>query len=99
MSDPDQVYLPHPRAAYRTIGGDVVIVHTIENTLVKLNETGSAIWQRLDGRTVGQIATELEQLFEVSADQARADTDEFLDQLLARGFVEAAPAAERTDGG
>jgi len=100
MSASDQVYLPHPRAAFRTIDGDVVIVHTLENTLVKLNETGSAIWQRLDGRTVEQIAAELEELFEVGAAEARADTDAFLAMLLERGFVERSPAPEPGgDGG
>jgi hypothetical protein len=94
MNADDRVFRPHPRAAFRTIGADVVIVHTLSNRLVKLNETGSAIWQRLDGRSVDQIAGEIVGLFEVTEEQALSETGAFLEHLLERGFVEIEAAGD-----
>ncbi len=88
MLSSDKIYKPSPVAAFRKISGQTVIVHTGEDRLITLNETGTAIWERLDGRTTQAIAEEMADLFEVSKEQALADALDFLNYMKARGLVE-----------
>jgi hypothetical protein len=62
----DTVCAPSEDAVAREIEGELIIVPLtsgigdMENELYSLNETGKAIWSRLDGtRTLRQIAGEL----------------------------------------
>jgi|WetSurMetagenome_2_1015567.scaffolds.fasta_scaffold1539309_2 hypothetical protein len=87
MPDSNDVYQPAPRVAFRTIDGEVVIVHPVENKLLTLNPTGSAIWERLTGRSLAEIAAELEGLFEVPLERAMADTITFVQEMERRGLV------------
>jgi hypothetical protein len=82
------VYMQGPRVAFRRIGDGVVLVNIEDNTMLRINETGSEIWMCLDGRSVGQIAARVCELFEVPAEEALADTREFLEMLRGRGLVE-----------
>ncbi len=91
MPSSENIYKPSQNAAFRNIGGQTVIVHTSEDRLITLNETGTAIWERLDGRTTKAIAQEIASLFEVSEGQALVDALDFLDYMKNRGLVEADP--------
>jgi hypothetical protein len=94
MPNGKDVYQPAPRVAFRSIDGEMVIVHPLENQLLTLNPTGSAIWERLTGgRTIFQIAAELEVLFEVPLEQVTADTLAFIEDLERRGLVTLTAAA------
>ncbi len=84
----DQVYVPSARVAFRNIAGKVVLVDTREDKMLTLNATATAIWERLDGRTIEDIASEISTIFEVSPEQATNDTLEYLDNMLNRGFLE-----------
>jgi hypothetical protein len=53
--------------------------------LFTLNEVGTFVWERLDGRPLGRIADELVQAFEVEHDQVRADLLDFIGQLEKAG--------------
>ncbi len=86
----DQTYQINPRIAYRKIGEQMVLVHSVEETLLTLNTTGTAIWERIEGNTVEQIAKYLAQLFEVDFENAVKDTIEFLGTMETRGFIEVA---------
>jgi len=88
MSEPAAVYLPSADVAYRKIGGNMVLVHTIANRMVSLNETGSTIWERLDGSNVAEIADALVSVFHIDHATAAADTVEFLESLRHRRFVD-----------
>ncbi|MCK9459151.1 MAG: PqqD family protein [Proteobacteria bacterium] len=88
-SSDNTVYTPGTRVAFRKIGDSVVLVNIEDNTMIRLNDTGSEIWACLDGRNVGQIAARICELFEVPAEKALADTREFLEMLHGRGLVEA----------
>ncbi len=64
----------------REIEGDVIIVPLTagigdaDDELYTLNDTGKAIWQRLDGvRSLREVAAEL--ALEFDADQAQLETD------------------------
>jgi len=87
MLEPDNVVIPSPRVAYRQIGDQVVVVDPVDNRLLTLNETGSAAWLALDGRTVGEVASRIAQQFEVDPETAVADVKHLLQGLLDRGLV------------
>jgi Coenzyme PQQ synthesis protein D (PqqD) len=83
----DTICLPSSNAAYRIINDQAVIVHIRDNRLITLNETGSAVWNCLDGRELASLVDEVTSLFEVSDEQAFADVVEFIETMLARGLV------------
>ena len=72
----------------RMVSGEHILVPLASrgaeiDSIFNLNATGSFIWERIDGahssvEIVSQVAAE----FQVSAEQARADCEEFLAQLL-----------------
>ena len=91
MREANRVYLPCSHVAYRKIAGQMVLVETQEDRLLTLNETGSAIWELLDGRTVDEIAAEIHRLFEVEPKQALQDTIEFVETMEQRGLAYCRP--------
>lgn len=78
---------PSPHVAYREIGGQVVVLQPLTDIMLTLNETGSAIWSMLDGRTVAEIANALSARFEVSENEALEDTRGFLSEMTSRELV------------
>lgn len=71
------------RVVWRDIAGEVVIAERDNHTVHVLNKTASLIWILADGtRQADAIAAEVCCKFEVSPEQARADVDEFCQQLL-----------------
>lgn len=53
------------------------------DSIFNLNETGTFIWEQMDGRRSGSaIASLLAEGFKVSSEQAEADCSVFLAQLL-----------------
>ena len=94
--------MPYPEARYqkdasivsREIAGEVILVPIRQNmgdmeSIYTLNETASRTWELIDGqRTVGEIAGQIVQEFEVEEDEARRDLIELLEQLQAIGAVE-----------
>lgn len=77
---PDSVCVPSDDVVSREIEGELIIVPIasgigdLEDELYTLNETGRAIWQRLDGRrTLAEIAAELVDLYSAPPDRIAAD--------------------------
>jgi hypothetical protein len=59
-----------------------------------LNSLADFIWQHLDGEhTLQQLIHAVGEQFEVDAEQARADTVEFVEQLLEQNLLELEGAA------
>jgi len=59
------------------------------DSIFNLNETGTFIWEKIDGRrTVAEIVALLASDFQVSKDQATLDGREFFAQLLEARAVE-----------
>jgi len=83
-----EIYARSPRVAFRRIGDSFVLVNIEDNRILRLNGAGTEIWGLLDGRDVESVAAGLGALFGVPADEALADTREFLELLLSRGLVE-----------
>jgi hypothetical protein len=82
----------HPAVVHELIDDEAVLLLPNTATVLVLNEVGYAIWQLLDGaRTPEAIAAALADSYEVSAEQARADTLAFLEQLRSRGLLAEVP--------
>ncbi len=68
---------------WRDIAGQVVIAERDSGTVHVLNETASLIWILADGTKLAQdMAAEVCSRFEVTPENALADTNEFCQQLL-----------------
>jgi hypothetical protein len=90
----DAVYIPSQDIVAREIEGEIIIVPLVsgigdlEDELFTLNETGKAIWARLDGkRTVKGVVEALSEEYEGSIQNIEKDVLGFLKELLRRGFV------------
>ena len=76
------------RVVWRDIAGEVVIAESDANTVHILNGTASLIWTLADGsKQIKDMVTEICNRFEVTPEQARADAEDFCDQLLEAGLV------------
>ncbi len=78
----------------RTIEDEIVIIPLVagigdeEDELYTLNETGQAIWQKLDGRrTLREVAALLAETFEGSRGELEADVLGFAGELTRRGIL------------
>jgi hypothetical protein len=79
----------------RTIAGETIVVPVRGQvgdleSIYNLNEVGSLIWKLVDGQTtVSQIVEAVSAEFEVTPEQAREDTLEFLGGLESAGLISA----------
>lgn len=78
----------------REIEGDMIIVPLVagigdaDDELYTLNETGRAIWKKLDGvKSLEQIATELEKEFSAPADEIQKDVLGFASEMVTRRIL------------
>lgn len=90
----DSVYIPSQDVVAREIEGVVIIVPIvsgiadIEDELFSLNETGKAIWNKLDGRaTLGEIIASLALEFNAPSAEIREDVMGLMSELLKRRIV------------
>ena len=57
--------------------------------LIKLNDTGAAIWQGLEqGKTPAELADQLAAEYEITREQAAQDISAYLDKLADAGCLE-----------
>lgn len=74
--------LQNALVAWREINGSVVIISPVDSVLHELNATGSLVWKLSTGQhTTADIAGFLAEEFEVAADDALADTQQFVAEL------------------
>ncbi len=80
---------PHPQTAARVVDGSAVLVLADSAEVNVLNQVGTRVWELCDGvRSVGEIAGVIASEFEVTPEQARRDTEEFLESLLKLKAIE-----------
>ena len=94
MINMKDVYRPSDDIVAREIEGELIIVPLVsgigdmEDELYTLNETGKAVWKRLDGKkSLKEISKELEQEFEASLDEIAADVAGLVDELVTRRML------------
>jgi hypothetical protein len=88
MLSPHWVPLPSPDVIYRLTDDGAVLVSPGAGELRVLNATGATIWQLMDGqRSVSELENELSRRFGITADQASADLQSFLQDLQRRKLI------------
>jgi hypothetical protein len=89
----DNLYTKRNDFVARDIAGETIIVpirgHVGDlDSIYTLNEVGTTIWQLIDGKkSVGQIADTLCNTYEVTLEEAKKDTLEFLNSLKEAGLL------------
>ena len=78
----------NPILAWREIEGEIVIVSPNDSVLHELNETGSFVWKRLDGRRpTAEIAASLASEYDVQVEVALRDIETLLEELASRQLL------------
>ena len=91
MKGPDAARLPRRNrtAGFRVFEGEATIVLPDGSYIKVLNETGSRIWELLDGRRgLDEIASVIAAEYDVPPEQAGRDVREFVDLLASHGMLE-----------
>ena len=89
LLSPDAVLARSSRLSWRVLDGDALILHPEAGTLHRLNETGTRVWELLDGeRSLADVADELTAEYEVSADEAVDHVLELAGDLQENDLVE-----------
>ncbi|HSL02311.1 MAG TPA: PqqD family protein [Nitrospiraceae bacterium] len=91
---PTAIYTKHPDYVQRDVAGECILVPikrtlTEANSIYVLNETGAALWNKIDGqRTAQDIITDFCCEYEVETGQLAKDFTSLLDDLLSIKAVE-----------
>jgi len=90
----DAVYAPSEDIVARSIEGELIIVPLVagigdlEDELYTLNETGKAVWDRLDGKKkLKEVLAEISAEFEAPAGEIEKDLIGLLEELVRRKIV------------
>ena len=88
------ICVPSADVVAREIEGELVIVPLVagigdaDDELYTLNETGRAIWHKLDGRrTLGELAAALTEEFDDAQAELEADVLGFAGEMARRGIL------------
>ena len=80
-----------PKTAWRVIEGEAVILSLDTKAFRGLNPVGSRVWELIDGRrSVDEIVEVVVREFDVTREQAAADVQAFVRELLDKGLVTSA---------
>jgi len=92
----DTICTPSVDVVSREIEGDIIIVPLTagigdaDDELYTLNDTGRAIWQKLDGvRTLGDVVADLALEFDSDRTQLETDVLGFAAAMVDRGILSA----------
>jgi hypothetical protein len=87
------IYVPSDDVVAREVQGEFIIIPITsgvgdEDEIFTLNETGRAIWDRLDGkRTLKDIVTGLSEEFEAPLEEIEKDVLGLIEELLKRKML------------
>ena len=85
----------NPKLAWREIDGEAVIISPEDSHVHELNETASLVWTNADGKhCVDEIAGVIAARYDVELLEAKADVDELIEVLSAKGLLVASKRAE-----
>lgn len=95
----DALYIPSEDVVAREIEGELIIIPLtagigdMEDELFTLNETGKAIWQRLDGKQdLKGVVAALTQEYESQVSEIERDVLGLVEELVRRRMVVELPA-------
>ncbi len=90
----DSVYGPSEEVVAREIEGELIIVPltagigNMEDEIYTLNESGRAIWRKLDGtKSVKTVVEELSSEFEANAGEIEKDVTGLIKELVQRRML------------
>ena len=90
----DTAYAPSENVVAREIEGEIIIVPLVagmgetDDELFTLNDTGRAIWRKLDGRrSLRQIIGELSTEYDAATGEIEADVVGIVEELAKRKMV------------
>lgn len=84
----DKIFTKSENVASRIVDGEAVLVTSHDGCVKILNETGSRVWDLIDGeRTVDQIVEVVEAEFEVNYDELKKDVTVFFEELRSKELV------------
>jgi coenzyme PQQ synthesis protein D (PqqD) len=94
MSTPASVtWQKNPALAWREIDDETVIISPNDSVMHELNDTGSFLWNNIDGKkSAAELAELLAENYEVTPDIALSDTQALLDEMSSRKLVVTVPA-------
>lgn len=91
-----EVYKKKSDIVYRKVAGETILV-PISGRLADmqrifaLNPVGEFIWDELDGsRSLQQVSEDIQCYFDVNGEEADADLEAFIAELLKEGLIEGA---------
>ena len=75
--------------AARMLGGEMMVMSSVDSTFFTLNEVATAIWQAADGRTplAEIVARNVCDEFEVDVEVAQRDAEQFVNELSHHGIL------------
>lgn len=76
-----------PTVASKIIGGEAVLIHFTSGHYYSADQTGAAIVDLLDGRTVGEVTEAVQQAYTGDGDDIAEAVAAFVDRLEAEGLV------------
>ena len=96
----DAVYAPSENIVAREIEGEIIIVPLVagigdmEDELFTLNETGKAVWDKLDGRrSLNQVISELAAQYQAAEGEIDKDVLGLVAELVRRRMLVAVEPA------
>src|SRR2546421_12522152 len=75
--------------AARVLGGEMMVMNSMDSTFFTLNEVATAIWQAADGSTPLReiVRQQVCEQFDIDPEQAQTDADEFVSELSKHGIL------------
>lgn len=81
-------YRQHPDICAAELDGEVCLFHPSSAEYLNLNDTASSIWNLLDqSRSLEMLVEQLQKEFEIEVEVCRQETQQFLDDAVARGML------------
>lgn len=86
----DSVFRRSPNATHQTVAGEAIVIDLNTGSYYSLNETGTWLWENLDGlRTVAELAVDLAAFCGIpeQVDMVEGDLIELLNDLVKEKLV------------
>lgn len=97
---PTAIYSKNPDFVQRDVAGECILVPirrtlTEANSIYVLNDTGSALWNRIDGsRSIHEITSGFAEEYDVAAEQLSLDFETLLADLLSIHAIQEVAVAD-----
>jgi coenzyme PQQ synthesis protein D (PqqD) len=94
----DKIYTKNQDFVSREVAGEFILVPIRRqlnevNSLYVLNETGAALWRRIDGKHAArEIIEDFSKEFDVTREQIEKDFNSLIEDLLSIRAIEEAPS-------